>query len=37
MINMMTEVAERLIPMAQCTRHLVLKSGLSWFTYLKSF
>ena len=30
MMNMMTEVAERDIPIAQCTRHFVLKSGLSW-------
>jgi len=36
-MNMMTEVAERDMPIAQCTRHFVLKSGLSWLTWRNSF
>ena len=36
-INMSTLVAERDIPIAQWTRHLNLKSGLSLFIFLNSF
>ena len=37
MMNMMTEVAERDMPMAQWTKHLVLKSGFYRLIYLNSF
>ena len=37
MMNMITLVAERDIPMAQWTKHFVLKSGFSLLIDLKSF